>query len=438
MKRIKVIGGKKLEGEVEISGSKNAALPVLAATILTQGLNTIKFVPHLIDITTMLRVLKAIGVRAEYFHPNTVKVWVNHTVRHIAPYELMTKMRASFFIIGSILAKVGFAKIPLPGGCAIGSRPVDIHLKGLKALGAQVQMEHGFVIVKAEKLKGTRIYLDFPSVGATETIMMAATKADGMTTIENAAREPEIVDLANFLNLAGAKIEGAGTQEIKITGVSELKSVEYKVIPDRIEAGTFMVAAAITQGEIKIKNIIPDHLDPIISKLKEMEVDVKVEKDKITVKARKKPKAINIKTLPFPGFPTDMQPQFVALLSQAEGTSIVTETLFENRFLHVHELKRMGANIRLEGQSAVIEGVKRLEGAPVKSRDLRAGAALLLAGLSAEGETLIEDIERYIDRGYDTLDKKLKSLGAEIEEVGRIHLVNPATLTQYQNGGART
>jgi UDP-N-acetylglucosamine 1-carboxyvinyltransferase len=420
MRRILVKGGRRLEGEVTVSGSKNSSLPILAATILTQGLNTITSVPDLLDIQTMLRMLRSLNIRAEYSQPHTVRVWVNHYIKHVAPYELVTKMRASFFIIGPLLAKTGFAKIPLPGGCAIGSRPVDIHLKGLQALGADVELEHGFVKVQARKLKGDRILLDFPSVGATETIMMAATLAEGETLIENAAREPEIGDLADYLNKCGAQISGAGSEQIKILGVKELKASDHNVIPDRIEAGTLMVAAAISRGNILIKNVNVAHVDSTILKLQQSGVTVEVKGDQVRVKASHRPKAVDIKTQPYPGFPTDMQPQLAALMSLAEGTSVISEGVFENRFMHVHELKRMGADIRLEGQSAIVNGVAKLQGAPVKSRDLRAGAALMLAGLGAEGETLIEDIDRFIERGYEKLDKKLISLGAEIKELRNI------------------
>jgi len=415
-----VIGGKKLNGEVSVSGSKNAALPILAATILTNGLSTITSVPNLLDITTMIRVLRALGLRAEYSHPNTVRVWVNHNVKHVAPYELVTKMRASFFIIGPLLAKTGFAKVPLPGGCAIGSRPVNIHLKGLEALGAKVELEHGFVIVKAKKLKGDRILLDFPSVGATENVMMAAALAEGDTVIENAAREPEIVDLAEYLIKAGALISGAGTETIQVTGVNSLQAADWRVIPDRIEAGTLMCAAAIAGGEVLVKGVHLPHVESTIIKLKEAGVGVREEVSGVRITAPGKLKAVDIKTQPFPGFPTDMQSQLVSLLSLAEGTSVVTESVFENRFMHVHELKRMGADIRLEGSSAIITGVPKLQGAPVKARDLRAGAALMIAGMAAEGETLIEDIDRFIERGYDKLDQKLRGLGADIRELKNI------------------
>ncbi|MBU1026240.1 MAG: UDP-N-acetylglucosamine 1-carboxyvinyltransferase [Candidatus Margulisbacteria bacterium] len=419
MRRVLIKGQTKLEGEVKISGSKNAALAILAATILVPGKTVIRNVPDLLDVKTIIRVLRALGLRAEYSRSqdNTVEVWNNNGVKHVAPYELVTRMRASFFVIGPILAKKKLAKVPLPGGCAIGSRPVNLHLKGLEALGAEVQMEHGFVIVKAEKLIGNMVYLDFPSVGATETIMMAAALADGTTTIENAAREPEVIDLANFLNRAGAKITGAGTEEVKIQGVAELKPVEHGVIPDRIEAGTFMVAAAITRGNLKILDVIPDHVETIMHKLQEAGVKTEVCNNQIMVSAADAPKAIDVKTLPYPGFPTDMQPQLTTLLCLAKGTSMVTETVFENRFMHIHELNRMGAEVKLEGQSAIIKGVAGLSSAPVKVSDLRAGAALVLAGLVAEGETIIEDRDHHIERGYEKLDKKLKALGVDIKMI---------------------
>jgi UDP-N-acetylglucosamine 1-carboxyvinyltransferase len=416
MRKILIKGRNKLEGEVRVSGSKNSALAILAATILLPGKTIIRNVPNLLDVTTIIRVLRALGMRAEYSgsQPNTVEVW-NYNVRHVAPYELVTKMRASFFVIGSILARKGLAKIPLPGGCAIGSRPVNLHIKGLEALGATVTMEHGFVIVEAKKLIGGKVYLDFPSVGATESVMMAATVAEGETIIENAAREPEIIDLANFLNLAGAKISGAGTEEIRIAGVAELFPVEYRIIPDRIEAGTFMIAAAITRGHLLIKDVLPLHVETTLRKLQEAGISVQVKGDEIKVSAKDGVKAIDVKTMPYPGFPTDMQAQLTSLLCLARGTSVVTEAVFENRFMHVHELNRMGAEVKLEGQSAIISGVKELSSAPVKVSDLRAGAALILAGLAAEGETVIEDRDHHIERGYENLDAKLKNVGAEVK-----------------------
>ncbi len=418
MKRLVVKGQKRLSGEVKISGAKNSALAVLAATILLPGKTIIRNVPNLLDVKTIVRGLRALGIRAEYSasQASTVEVW-NEDVKHVAPYELVTKMRASFFIIGPILARKGLAKVPLPGGCAIGSRPVNLHIKGLEALGAQVSMEHGFVIVKAKKLKGGKVYLDFPSVGATESTMMAASLADGDTVIENAAREPEVADLANMLIQAGAKISGVGTEVIRISGVSSLKPVEYRVIPDRIEAGTFMVAAAITGGEITLLNTIPDQVEATSRKLQEIGVTIEPSGQTLKVSIKDGIKPADVKTMPYPGFPTDMQPQVATLLCLAKGTSIVTETVFENRFIYINELKRMGADIKLEGQSAIINGVPLLSSAPVKVSDLRAGAALVLAGLAAKGETLIEDRDHHLERGYDNLLKKLTELGADIKYV---------------------
>ncbi len=417
MRKALVTGGKRLSGTVTVSGSKNAALPLLAASILIHGETTLTNVPNLLDVITMIRVLRALGLKAEYFEPNTVKIYTNSAIKHVAPYELVTKMRASFFIIGPILARMGLAKVPLPGGCNIGSRPVNLHLKGLEALGAQVGMEHGFVIVKANKLKGAKIYLDFPSVGATETIMMAATYSEGETILENAAREPEICDLASFLNKCGARIEGAGNESIKITGVGRLKGADYRVMPDRIEASTLMVAGAITKGDVTLNGIVEQHIEPVIRKLLDAGAEVTVSGDQVRVKVKDGIRSTDIKTMPYPGFPTDVQPQFTSLMSMANGTSVVTETVFENRFMHVHELKRMGADIQIEGQSAIIKGVKKLSGCPVRASDLRAGAALVLAGLAAEGETLVDDVERFIERGYEDLVGKLNSLGGDLKEV---------------------
>lgn len=415
MRKIIVSGRAKLKGEVWVSGSKNAALPILAATILLQGESVITNIPALLDVMTIVRVLKVLGLRAEYSNPNTVRVSTNSTIRHVAPYELVTKMRASFFIIGPILARMGLAKIPLPGGCAIGSRPVDLHIKGLETLGAKVHMEHGFVIVEAKRLRGARVCLDFPSVGATESIMMAATLADGKTLIENAAQEPEIEDLANFLNKAGAKITGAGTDRIEIDGVARLKGIEYKIIPDRIEAGTLMVAAAITKGDVLVRGIVPRHLEAVINKLREAGIDVEIKDDEAKISAKDGFSALDVKTMPYPGFPTDMQAQFAVLLSLANGTSVVTESVFENRFMHIHELKRMGADIKIEGRSAIIKGVSELSGAPVHASDLRAGAALIIAGLAADGETIVDDIDRHIERGYERIVDKFSSLGGNMK-----------------------
>ncbi|MDD5593818.1 MAG: UDP-N-acetylglucosamine 1-carboxyvinyltransferase [Candidatus Margulisbacteria bacterium] len=418
MLKLLVKGARPLAGEVNISGSKNAALPILAATIMVPGRSVIRNIPNLLDVTTIIRVLRALGIRAEYSQssPNTVNIW-NYQVKHVAPYELVTKMRASFFVIGPILAMKGLAKIPLPGGCAIGSRPVDIHIKGLEALGAKVDLEHGFVIARAARLRGAKVYFDFPSVGATESVMMAAALAEGETTIGNAAREPEIADLANFLIKAGAKIECAGSELIRIEGVPKLSPEDYSIIPDRIEAGTMMVAAAITRGRVKLNRVVPEHLESTIRKLQETGMQVVVDGDSVTVSNDDGFKSVDVKTLPYPGFPTDMQPQFIALLALASGTSVVSESVFENRFMHLPELRRMGADIKLEGQSAIINGVAKLSGAPVRVTDLRAGAALLLAGLAAEGETLIEDRDHHLNRGYEKLVEKFNGLGADIKKL---------------------
>lgn len=417
MKKLCINGGRLLEGRVKISGAKNAALPILAATLLLDGQCSITNVPNLNDVVTMMRVLRVLGLRAEYTEPNTINIWANGKIKHVAPYELVTKMRASFFIIGPILTRMGLAKVPLPGGCAIGSRPVNYYLKGLEAMGATIKMEHGFVIAEAHKLKGAQIYLDFPSVGATESLIMAATLADGETIIENAAQEPEIVDLANFLNRCGAKISNAGLDTITVNGVSGLRAIDYKVIPDRIEAGTFLVAGAITKGDVTVENIIPEHLTSIATKLADIGADVTFDGTTARVIVPNGIKAINLKTMPYPGFPTDMQPQLTALLTVAEGTSVVTESIFENRFMHVQELKRMGADIQIEGHSIIIKGVKELSGAPVRTSDLRAGAALTLAALVAKGETLIDDTDRFIDRGYERFTSKLCALNADVKEV---------------------
>ncbi|MCL2284825.1 MAG: UDP-N-acetylglucosamine 1-carboxyvinyltransferase [Firmicutes bacterium] len=403
-----------LKGTVEISGSKNAVLPVLAATILTGTSCTVQNVPSLSDVEYMRHLLESLGAKAALcegilsIDTAGISLWE-------APYELVGKLRASFLVMGPLLARFGKAKVSLPGGCAIGSRPIDLHLKGMAALGAEVENSHGYVTVTAPKLTGAQVYLDFPSVGATENIMMAASLAEGQTILENCAIEPEIVDLANFLNSAGAEIRGAGTDTIKINGVKELKGTTHSVIPDRIEAGTFMVAAAITRGDVTLTNVMADHVKPVSAKLKEAQVSVEEREAGIRVwhNLGQDIVAADIKTLPYPGFPTDMQAQFMALMSVAKGTSIITETVFENRFMQVGELKRMGADIKIEGRSAVAEGVARLAGAQVIASDLRAGAALTLAALCAEGVTEITGIH-HIDRGYCKLDGQLNKLGAKV------------------------
>lgn len=418
MEKLVVRGGNTLSGNVKISGAKNAVLPLIAASILGQTPSILEETPDLEDVRTICEVLQHLGVDVTRDEQSRLRINSTSIGACEAPYELVRKMRASFLVMGSLLARKGQAKISLPGGCAIGTRPIDLHLKGFEALGAQIIMGHGFIEARAVKgLKGARIYLDFPSVGATENIMMAASMAEGHTIIENPAQEPEIIDLANYLNVMGANIRGAGTNVIKIEGVKELHGAEYAVIPDRIEAGTYMVAGAITGGDITIENVLTEHLKPVIAKLKEAGVEIYEDINGVRVRSNGIIKPVDIKTLPYPGFPTDMQAQFTALMTVAEGTSIVTETVFENRFMHVDELKRMGANIKIEGRSAVVEGVRRLTGCPVKATDLRAGAALIIAGLIAEGKTEIGCIN-HIDRGYEKVVEKFKGLGADIQRVG--------------------
>lgn len=416
MEKLIIHGGHELHGRVKISGAKNAVLPIIAATLLAQDKPCVlDEVPYLNDVCTIAEVLRQLGAKVD-FNRQQHTLFVDSTVLKTvdAPYDLVRKMRASFVIMGPLLARYGKAKISMPGGCAIGTRPIDLHLKGFEALGAEIEIGHGFISATAPNgLKGTSIYLDFPSVGATENIIMAACMAEGQTILENAAQEPEIIDLANFLNIMGAKIRGAGTNAIKITGVPKLIGHNYTIIPDRIEAGTYMVAVAMTGGDIYIENAISEHLKPVIAKLNEAGVKIEEDIDGIRVSCNKRPKAIDIKTLPYPGFPTDMQAQFMAMLTIADGTGLVTETVFENRFMHVDELKRMGACIKVDGRTSIVEGVPSLNGCQVKATDLRAGAAMVLAGLVANGETEVSYIH-HIDRGYDNLVEKLCGLGADI------------------------
>ena len=406
---------KPLKGIVKISGAKNAVLPIIAATLLGDGVSVIKGVPNLRDVYVMSDLLRHLGAKVD-FQGETLTVDARDIQCYDAPYELVSKMRASFLVMGPLLARFQKSKISLPGGCAIGTRPIDLHLKGFKAMGAAVEMDHGYVEASADTLIGNKIYLDFPSVGATENIMMAAALADGVTVLENAAEEPEIVDLANFINEMGGKVRGAGTNTIKITGVSSLKGAEHIVIPDRIEAGTYMVAAAITKGDIILENVIPDHLRPVMAKLIEMGCEVEEGESSVRVTGSSHILPTDIKTMPHPGFPTDLQSPFMALLSVAEGNSMVIETVFENRFMNVPELNRMGADIKIEGKSAVISGVQKLEGSDVVATDLRAGAALILSGMIAEGETRVSEIY-HIERGYVDIVGKLTALGAEIQKV---------------------
>lgn len=417
MERALIKGGNTLKGTVRIDGSKNAVLPILAASILADAPCVIKDAPHLDDVDTICQVLRSLGAVAEFSDDAVLTVNCQGVSRTEAPYELVRRMRASFLVIGPLLAKFGHARISLPGGCAIGARPIDLHLKGFELLGARISMHNGVVEVSAKRLTGSRVYLDFPSVGATENIMMAAALAQGTTFIENAAEEPEIVDLANFLSNMGAQIRGAGTNVIRIDGVSNLKGTEYAVIPDRIEAGTYLVAGAITGGDVLVENVVQEHLKPVIAKLREARIIVTEESEtSVRVVSPARPVARDIKTLPYPGFPTDMQAQMMALMCIAEGTSIITETVFENRFMHVPEMKRMGAQIKIEGRSAIVRGVPKVWGAPVKATDLRAGASLVLLGLAAEGQTEVTGLE-HIDRGYVDLVGKIRSLGGNITRV---------------------
>jgi UDP-N-acetylglucosamine 1-carboxyvinyltransferase len=417
LEKIIVRGGKRLSGTVKVEGAKNAVLPVIAATLLaSKGKSIIHDVPALSDVYTISEVLRYLGADVK-IEGNTITVDASQDLKLEAPFEYVRKMRASVLVMGSLLARNGRARVALPGGCAIGSRPIDQHLKGFEAMGASVKVGNGFIDAEVKgKLRGAKIYLDFPSVGATENIMMAAVLAEGTTVIENCAKEPEIVDLANFLNAMGAKVRGAGTGTIRIEGVDELTGTSHTVIPDRIEAGTFMVAAAITGGNVLIQGAVPEHLSSLIAKMEEMGVTIIEEKNGLRVIGPEKLKAVDIKTMPYPGFPTDMQSQMMALLLKAEGTSMVTETVFENRFMHVEEFRRMNADIKIEGRSVIINGPCNLQGAEVAATDLRAAAALILAGLAAEGYTRVTEL-RHLDRGYVRFHEKLAALGADIVRV---------------------
>ncbi|HHV64756.1 MAG TPA: UDP-N-acetylglucosamine 1-carboxyvinyltransferase [Peptococcaceae bacterium] len=415
MDRYVITGKQRLEGRVRTSGAKNAALPLMAAAILAGGQVILNGVPRLTDIINMAEVLKSLGCKVEFLK-NEMKLDTSTLTGYTVQEELMRKMRASNLILGPMIARCGKVNISKPGGCAIGTRPMDQHIKGLKELGVTIREKHGYIEARAEKLRGGDIYLDIPSVGATENLMMAAVLAEGTTIIRNAAREPEIVDLQNLLNKMGAKVRGAGTHVIRIDGVSKLHGAEHIVIPDRIEAGTHMLAAVMTGGDITVENVVPEHISPVIAKLRQGGAEVIVNGDSIRVRHKGKFKALEIKTLAYPGFPTDMQPQFLALLTIAEGTSILTETIFENRFQHVAELMRMGANITVEGRTAIIRGVPTLEGAFVEATDLRAGAALFLAALAAEEATVLEKVN-HIDRGYENLEEKYRALGAKLHRV---------------------
>ena len=417
MEKLIVKGGKRLVGTVKTSGAKNAVLPIIAASIMGTSPSHFDEVPMLEDVRTISEVLRSLGIKVESKEKNCLDIDSTVVESYEPPCELMRNMRASFFVMGPLLARMGKARIYMPGGCAIGARPVDIHLKGFEALGVVLDQQEGFIEATTPNgLKGATIYFDFPSVGATENVMMAAALAEGVTILENAAEEPEIVALASYLNKMGAKIRGAGTDVIRIEGVKELHGADYTIIPDRIEAGTYMIAAAMTGGDVVVDNVLPEHQKPLIAKLREAGAIVEEDIDKVRVIGNGTLKGVSVKTLPYPGFPTDMQAQIMAMLVVSDGKSKVTETVFENRFMHVEELNRMGAKITTSDRSANIEGPAKLVGCDVRATDLRAGAAMILAGLVAEGETRIGDLH-HIDRGYEDIVEKLKNLGADIERV---------------------
>jgi len=416
MDKIVIEGGRPLEGTVKISGAKNAVLPILAATLLTRGRNIIEGVPKVRDVATMIQLLKDLGAEVESYRNEKIVLDTSCANNPEAPYDLVSTMRASCLVLGPLLAKLGRARVSLPGGCAIGARPIDLHIKGLEAMGAKIWLEQGYIHGTADGLKGIQFYFDTVSVTGTANLMMAASLAEGETILENVAKEPEVVFLADILNQAGAKIEGQGTDMIIIQGVSSLKPIECRIFPDRIEAGTYMIAAAITQGEVLIENCIPQHVESIILKLQEAQVDVEVESSSIRVRGRSPLLAVNARTHPYPGFPTDIQAQFMALMTLARGQSIIMETVFENRFMHVAELKRMGANITLDGHTAVTSGVQSLSSAPLMATDLRASASLVLAALATKGQSVISRVY-HIDRGYVSMEKKLSRLGARIQRV---------------------
>jgi UDP-N-acetylglucosamine 1-carboxyvinyltransferase len=417
MDKLQINGGAPLEGEVRISGAKNAALPILAATLLAEGPVSVGNVPHLQDVTTMIELLGRMGVSVTIDDRMRVEVDAATIKDCVAPYELVRTMRASIVVLGPLLARFGNADVSLPGGCAIGARPVNIHVDGLRAMGAEIQIENGYIRAKANRLKGARIVCETVTVTGTENLLMAAALADGETIIENAAREPEVVDLANFLTAMGAKISGAGTDRVVVEGVKRLNGAHYDVLPDRIETGTYLVAGAITGGHVRIKGTRPDHLDAVLLKLREAGAHIETGDSWINLDMRgNRPKAVNIRTAPYPAFPTDMQAQFAALNTVADGVSAVTETIFENRFMHMLEMRRLGADIRIEGNTAIIHGIPRLTAAPVMATDLRASASLVLAGLVAQGTTEIHRIY-HIDRGYERIEEKLEQLGAQIKRI---------------------
>ncbi|MFV2055833.1 MAG: UDP-N-acetylglucosamine 1-carboxyvinyltransferase [Thiohalomonadales bacterium] len=417
MDKLIITGGATIEGSVRISGAKNAALPILAATLLAEGKMRVCNVPHLQDVTTTMALLGAMGVQLSVDEKMNIESDASTINKFQAPYDLVKTMRASILVLGPLLTRFGRAEVSLPGGCAIGSRPVNLHVEGLRAMGADIEIENGYIKAKAKRLRGTKLVMDIVSVTGTENLLMAATLADGVTTIENAAREPEVVDLANCLIKMGAKISGAGSSTIRIEGVDTLQGTEYEVLPDRIEAGTYLVAAAVSGGKVVVKDTRPDLLDSVLIKLQEAGGDVETGEDWISLDMHgRRPKAVSVHTAPYPGFPTDMQAQFTTLNCIAEGVSVITETIFENRFMHVQELQRMGANIKLESNTAIISGVEALTGAPVMATDLRASASLVLAAVVAKGETSVHRIY-HIDRGYERIEEKFQQLGVTIRRV---------------------
>jgi UDP-N-acetylglucosamine 1-carboxyvinyltransferase len=417
MNKLLIQGGVRLDGEIRISGAKNAVLPILAATLLAEGPATIENVPHLHDVTTTVELLGCMGVQVVIDEKLSIEVDCSTIQNFIAPYHLVKTMRSSILVLGPLLARFGEAEVSLPGGCAIGSRPVNLHIKGLQDMGAEVEVRNGYIHAKAKRLKAARLVMDMVTVTGTENLMMAAALADGTSIIENAAREPEVIDLANFLNAMGGRVSGAGTDKITIEGVEKLIGTRYRVLPDRIETGTYLVAAAITGGRIKVKDTDPSLLDAVIDKLREAGAEITVGDTWIELDMNgRRPKSVNVRTAPYPAFPTDMQAQFAALNTIAEGTATIVETVFENRFMHVQELQRMGADIEIEGNTAIVRGVDKLTGAPVMATDLRASASLILAGLVAEGETEVQRIY-HIDRGYEIIEEKLALLGANIRRI---------------------
>ncbi len=419
VERLEIIGGKKLKGVINISGAKNAVLKLMAASLLSNSQCLIRNVPKIRDVDTMIGVLRSLGVEINWADVNSLLIRIKGDLNYTASDGLVRQMRASAQVMGPLLTKIGRVKLFQPGGCVIGQRPLDLHLKGFQAMGAEVLEEHGYILVQAyQKLRGAEILLDFPSVGATENIMAAAILAEGSTVIKNAAKEPEIIEEQNFYNRLGARIRGAGTDTIRIEGVAQLnnRDIDYTVIPDRIEAGTFMIAAASTGGEVEITGLIPEHVEALTSKLKEIGIEVEVREESILIRSKGYFKSVDVTILPYPGFPTDLQPQITALLAVANGTSVITENVFGSRFRYVDELIRMGASIRVESRSAIVKGNARLSGAPVYAPDLRAGASLVIAGLIAEGMTTIEGVQ-FLERGYEQLEMKLASLGADIKKV---------------------